>query len=143
MLSADCYSVVMLMSTVVFVLFTLVAFRRNAIHFLPLRLDRRWKFLHTRQKRRHLPDVLVAEGFVPSGHSGVADASTNGVIKVPLGIIEWFEDNLRRRRIHGMFQQTGFVIQRSMANGAIHAVDLHALDQTLVGGRNRIGYARR
>ena len=87
---------------------------------------------------RHFPHVLFAEGFAPGGHSRVAHTGSNGVVKVPLRIVERFHNDLWRRRVHRMFEQAGFVIQTSVTDSAIHVVDLHAIYQVLIARGKRV-----
>ncbi len=69
--------------------------------FFPVLLNSRRKLVQARKKCRHLPHVLLAERFIPCGHAAVADAGSDSVKNVPLGIIERLEDKLRRGRILG------------------------------------------
>ena len=87
-----------------------------------------------REKSSYFPAVLLAESLVPGGHPGVADARRDGVIDVPLGVVERMQNDLRHRRVEGMLQRAGLVVEGAVADGAIHGVDLHAVDKIVVGG---------
>src|SRR3954471_3799289 len=108
--------------------FSRMALRRDAEVRLPVLLNCRRKLVQTRQKRGQFPHVLLAEGMAPCRHSGVTNTSSDGVINMPLGIIERIENDLRRRRVHGVLEQAGLVIQSSVAHRAIHGVKLYSID---------------
>ena len=79
----------------------------------------------------------AGESLVPSGHAGVTHPCANGVEDVPLGIVGRIGDQVRRRRIEGIAERGGLAIEASVAQGAIHGVELHTVDQVLIGGRER------
>src|SRR5579871_2303721 len=109
---------------------------------LPIVLDSGWKFIHVREECGDLPHVLVGQGFVPGGHSGVANAGANRVIDVPLGIVGRIGDEVRRRRIEGSRERRGLAVEGSVAKSAIHGVELHAVFEIGIGRRERIADAR-
>src|SRR5437870_13019683 len=82
--------------------------------FFPVLLNSRRKLVQARKKCRHLPHVLLAERFIPCGHAAVADAGSDSVKNVPLGIIERLEDKLRTGRRLGMCQQARLVVERAV-----------------------------
>ena len=121
--------------------FLVLRFRAGAETGLPIFLDCGWEFVHMREEHCDLPHVGRGESLVPSGHAGVTDASANGVEDVPLGIVRWIGDQIRRRRIKGVGERGGLALEASMAQGAIHSVELHTVDQVLIVGHEGIGYA--
>src|SRR5947208_4293323 len=93
--------------------FSRMALRRDAKVRFPVLLNWRWKLVQSRQKRGQFPHVLITEGMAPCRHSGVTNPSSDGVVNMPLGIIESIENELRRRRVHRVLEQTGPVIKSS------------------------------
>src|SRR5262249_25813782 len=55
--------------------------------------------------------------------------------KMPFGIVERIGDDLRRRGIERVLEWTGLLVERAVAAGAVHGVDLHAVDEVVGGGR--------
>lgn len=108
---------------------------------LPILLDGGRELVHVGEEHGELPDVLVGEGFVPGGHAGVADARADGVIDVPLGVVGRIGDEIRRRRIKRCGEIGRLVVEASMAEGAVHGVELHAVNEVGVGGCERVGKA--
>ena len=90
--------------------FSRMALGRNAKVRLPVLLNCRRKLVQSRQKRGQLPHVLITEGMAPCRHSGVTNTGSDGVVNMPLGIVERIENELRRRRVHGVLEQAGLVI---------------------------------
>jgi hypothetical protein len=108
--------------------FTRMALRRDAKVRFPVLLNCRWKLVQSRQKRGQFPHVLITECMAPCRHPGVTNTSSDGVVNMPLGIIERIENELRRRRVHRVLEQAGLVIQSSVAHRAIHGVKLYSID---------------
>ena len=87
------------------------------------------------RKRGDLPHVLIGESFVPGGHACVTDAGADGVEDVPLGIVGRIGDEIRRRRIERVGESGGLAVESSVAESAVHGVELHAIFKILIGGR--------
>src|SRR5262245_51811230 len=118
MLVAECRLVLVTMFTVLMVF--LASAGSDTVRFLPVFLGCGWKGLKMREECGHLPHILVCKRLVPGGHTGVANASADRVIDVPIRIIERGEKKLRRRRIHRALQCAGLVVHRAMADGTVH-----------------------
>jgi hypothetical protein len=108
--------------------FSRMALRRDAKVRFPVLLNCRWKLVQSRQKCSQFPHVLIVEGMAPRRHSGVTNPRSDGVVNMPLGIVERIENELRRRRVHGVLEQAGLVIQSSVAHRAIHGVKLYSIN---------------
>ncbi len=117
--------------------------RADPERLLPIFLNRRRKLVQPREERCDLPHVLLAERFIPCGHAAVADAGSDSVKNVPLGIIERLEDKLRRGRILGMGQQARLVVEPAVTPRAVHRIQLHAVDNVVVGRGHWVVYPRR
>src|SRR5438094_9396496 len=109
---------------------------------LPIFLNRRRKLVQARKKCRHLPHVLLAERFIPCGHAAVADAGSDSVKNVPLGIIERLEDKLRRGRILGMGQQARLVVEPAVPPRAVTRIQRDAVSNVGFCRGHLGGYSR-
>src|SRR5207245_11150939 len=69
--------------------------RADPERLLPIFLNRRRKLVQAREERCDLPHVLLGEGFIPWGHAALADAGSNGVKNVRVGIRQWAEGEAR------------------------------------------------
>src|SRR6185369_9847994 len=116
--------------------------RRDPGGFFPIVLHGRRQFFDAREEGSDFPHVLVAQGLVPCGHTGVADTGADGVVDMPLGIIQGMNNQLGRRRVEGTIERTGFVVEASVTQGAVHGVDFHSIDQVFVSRGHGIGQAR-
>src|SRR5579872_4179123 len=100
------------------------------------RLDRGGQLVYAAEEHAGLPDVLVVGHLAPGGHAGPAHAVFDGVKDVPLVVVQGLQDELRRGRIQGPSHVTRLFGHGAMAEGAIHGVELHAINQVGVGGGN-------
>src|SRR5258706_1151567 len=105
--------------------------------FFPLLLDGGWQLFNTAEEGRDLPDFLVGDRSFPGRHAGVTDAVADGVGDVPLGVVRRVENELGDRRIKARAKRVGVSVQTAVAAGAVHGIELHAIDE--VGVRSRDG----
>src|SRR5579864_7230478 len=124
---------------VLLLVFLLLRFRRSSEVGFPVLLRARWELVHMRQEHSDLPHIVAAEGFVPSRHAGIADTRTDGVEDAPLGIVWWIGDEIWRRRVKRRSEGRRFSVERTVAECAVHRVELHAVFQVLVRGHERVG----
>jgi len=115
-----------------------VHWRGGAEAGLPIFLHAGRKLVEMRKQHSDFPHFLLAESLIPSRHTGVTYAGANGVENVPLGIIGRIGNEIWRRRIKGVRQSLRLAVEASVAEGAVHGVELHAVFQVFVGGRQRI-----
>src|SRR5438309_6172012 len=112
--------------------------RSHGKGFLPVVFGTGGQLLNPGQKSRHFPYVLLTQYLAPSRHAGVTNPGTDGVEDMPLRIVQRFENQLRRRRIEAALQRTALLVERSVTEGAVHGVKLHAIDQVGIGCGHRI-----
>ena len=78
-----------------------------------------------------------------AGIPAVANAVVNHVVDVPFGIVIRIENEIRRLEDRTNARAgTGWRSIPPWQSGAIHGVDLHAIDEILVREENRIIHAR-
>src|SRR5438445_5164178 len=104
--------------------------------FFPVLLNSRRKLVQARKKCRHLPHVLLAERFIPCGHAAVADAGSDSVKNVPLGIIERLEDKLRRGGLRERARRPGLVVEPAWPPGPVILYQFLPAVKVAVGGGN-------
>src|SRR5438874_5673242 len=109
----------MLVGSVLLVLLTLMALWGSAISLFPIILHTRGKLFDSGEKSCEFPDILIAQGFVPRWHTGVAHAGPNCKIDVPLGFVERITQQSRRWRVHRMTNETQLVMKGAMAHRAV------------------------
>src|SRR5205085_5642126 len=116
--------------------------RRHPEGFLPIILDAGGKFFDSGEEGCEFPHAFVVQDFAPRRHTGVADSGSDSVEDVPLGIIKRLKDDLRRRRVKRILKRAGLLVESAVTEGAVHGVNLHAVDQIRVSSRNWIIDAR-
>src|SRR5450432_549919 len=114
--------------------------RREPGGLFPIILHRGGQFLDARQEGGNFPHVLLTQSLVPGGHAGIANAGANGVVDMPLGIIQRIADELWGRRVKRALERIGLVVEPSVTKGAVHGVDFHSVDQIVVSRRHGAGY---
>lgn len=128
----------------VFLFFFLVFHGRGGVEIgFPIVLDGGRELVEAGEERRDLPHVLLGKSLVPTGHAGIADAGADGVEETPLRIVGGIGDETGSGRIERMREGSGFAVEASVAEGAVHGVELHAVFEILISGREWVGGARR
>src|ERR1041385_1203172 len=94
----------------VFLVLAFMVLGRDPKSLFPIVLDTWGQLIEMREEACNLPDILLAERFVPCRHSGVTHARTDRVEEVPFGVVERIENNLRGWRIHGVLEQAWLVV---------------------------------
>src|SRR6185437_12207918 len=102
----------------------------------------RGKFFDSGEEGCEFPHAFVVQNFAPRGHTGVADSGSDSVEDVPLGIIKRLKDDLRRGRVKRILKRAGLLVESAVTEGAVHGVNLHAVDQVGISSRNWIIDAR-
>jgi hypothetical protein len=119
--------------------FLFVGWGRGGIEVcFPVFLGGGREFIEVGEQHGDLPHVLLAEGFVPGGHAGVTDAGADGIEDVPLGVVGCIGDQVWRRRVERHGERGGLAVEASVAQGAVHGVELHAVLKILIGGREGV-----
>ncbi len=90
-----------------------------------------------------LPHVLFGENALPGGHARIADAGADGIEDVPFGIVGRVGDEVGRGRIEIAGKRSRLAVETSVAESAVHGVELHAILKILVGGGERVVHAGR
>src|ERR1039457_6953798 len=80
--------------------------RGNTVGFFPVVPYRGRKFSQVREEPSNLPAILLAQGAIPRGHARVADTASNGVVEVPLRVVERVENDLGHGRVEGMLERS-------------------------------------
>src|ERR1700677_4732503 len=109
--------------------------------FLPIFPYSGRELIYPGEKRSDLPHILFGEDTVPGGHPCVTDASPDRKEDVPLRIVWRIGNQIGDGRIEILGQSSGLPVKSAMTKGAVHIVDLHAVDQILIARRKRIGQA--
>ena len=78
---------------------------------------------------------------MPGGHAGVANSGADGVVDVPFGIVERLADELRGAGVERPSDDTLLFIETAMTEGAVHRIELDAVDKIVVSRRKRIVHA--
>src|SRR5689334_2071275 len=113
--------------------FLLFRFRWRTEVRLPVLLRSGRKLVQVSEEHGYFPHVIAAECLVPGGHARVADASADGIEDVPIGVVRRIGNEIRWWWIKGRCERRRFAIKSSVAESAVHGIELHAILQVLIG----------
>src|SRR5690242_4434448 len=116
-----------------FVAFLLFRFWRRAEVGLQVVLGAGRELIQVSEEHGYFPHVIAAECFVPGGHARVADASADGIEDVPIGIVRRIGNEIGWWWIEGCSERRRLPVESSVAESAIHGIELHAVFQVLIG----------